>query len=298
MKSIAININLDSLGEGYGFPKDYNDPTFTTVMDRFFSLSEKWGFLYTIFVIGKDLEVQSNRRAVASWAKRGHEIGNHSWSHPHNFGTLSKEYLRQEILRSHNIIADCIGTAPKGFIAPGWGISRAMQDILMDLEYDYDTSSWPTILMYPALIKLLLNHRGDGRFGRVLLRKDIHYPLIGKRQAHCIRRGNKTLVSMPLPTNRFRIASWHTTAFMFGWNIHRKILRSSLRDTNYFYYLVHPADLAHAEDLDPSRKLCIERMNFPLDHKLRLMECAMEELATSGRALVTMGELAKQVLNS
>lgn len=104
MKYADININFDSLGEAYGFPTDYHDPSFFEVAERFMSLAQKYNFKYSIYIIGKDLEKPENQAVVKAWAEEGHEIGNHSWSHPLNLGSLPLEQLHQEVLLSHQII--------------------------------------------------------------------------------------------------------------------------------------------------------------------------------------------------
>lgn len=295
MKYAAININLDSFGEAYGFPKDYDDPAFSSIMDRFFRVSDKYGFKYSIFVIGKDLKRSSNRRAVSTWSHMGHEIGNHSWSHPLNLGSLPKDKLLEEVKKSHDIITESAGKAPKGFIAPNWSSSANLREVLMSLDYEYDTSTWPSLLMYPVLLKLLYNYKKDKRFLKILQRRDYHYPLMAQREANVIRKHGRSLVSLPLPTNKWRISCWHTTVFEFGWKLHSILLKSCLKDVEFFYYLVHPADLAGRKEADASRNFSLERMEHDLKEKEELFERAIEEIAGSGRKLVTMRELSQEV---
>jgi peptidoglycan/xylan/chitin deacetylase (PgdA/CDA1 family) len=291
MKFAAININLDSFGSTYGFPKDYRDPTFSSIMDRFLKIADKWGFKYSIYVIGKDLENVENRKAVLSWSEMGHEIGNHSWSHLNNLGSLSYEQLFDEVKRSHDIISDVIGKEPCGFIAPGWSTSKQLIEILMDLSYEYDTSTWPSLLMYPALVKYMTILVGDSKISTILDRKDLLYPFIARRDAHVIGNNSHSIVSLPLPTNKWRISCWHTTAFMLGWKLHSRLLRSCLDEIDSFYYLVHPADLATQEDINYSEKIRVERMQYSLSEKDDLFENALGEIVNSGRKLVTMREL-------
>ena len=96
MQFAAVSVNFDSLGEAYGFPENFRDPTFFEISERLLSLSRKYDFPYTIFVIGKDLEKPENRERVGQWAREGHEIGNHSWSHPLNLGALPPARVREE----------------------------------------------------------------------------------------------------------------------------------------------------------------------------------------------------------
>ena len=299
----AFNINLDSLGEAYGFPEGYRDPTFAAVMDRFLGLADRYGFRYTIFVIGRDLEHSENRDAVARWADAGHEIGNHTWTHPVNLGTLSRAEIQDQLGRTHEAVTAAAGREPRGFIAPNWSMSGAVVETLMDLGYSYDTSPCATLLLYPMLAKLLWNFRGDPRAKLYLRRADYLSPLVTPRQAYlpdaaylkasaAHRQRHPGFVTMPLPTNRLRIATWHTTAFLFGERAHNWVLDGALDSVDAFYYLMHPADLMDARDTDPSRNMPLERMSTSLEDKLGLLERAIERVLASGREVVTMGELA------
>lgn len=302
MSYAAININFDSLGEAYGFPKGYHDPSFFEVADRFMAFSQQYQFPYSIYVIGQDLEKPENRAVVKAWAKAGHEIGNHSWSHPMNLGALPLELLRPEIERAHTLITETTGIPPCGFIAPAWSTSNAVISVLLDLGYTYDTSVFPSWLMLPAMAKMALNHFGGRQFKNLLGRKDMRLWLNGPRHVYQSSGelvGSKSIYStrqvtiLPLPTNRFGVACWHTMAFVLGWPRYEKLLRSCLEEVDAFYYLVHPADLMAPKDLDPNRTSSLERMEVPLSTKLQYFERALEIILESGRTLVTMGELAK-----
>jgi hypothetical protein len=295
MKYAAININFDSLGEAYGFPDDFKDPSFGIVADRFMTIARNKGFKYSIYVLGRDLEKAENKKAVSKWHREGHEIGNHSWSHPMNLGALSKDEILNEIKWTHKAITETIGEEPKGFIAPTWSTSKNVFKTLIDLGYEYDTSVFPSLLMYPGILKMLANHVGDARFFKIFRRHDLHYPFFASRHVSIFRSSLKELIMMPLPTTKLRMACWHTTAFTFGWSFHLKLLRSCLKELDAFYYLIHPADLIGPQDLDCSRTHHLERMGIGLEKKIELLERAIDEIILSGRKLVTMRELSKHV---
>ena len=56
MKYAAMNINFDSLGEAYGFPEGWRDPSFHEVADRLLDIADRYGFKYSIYIIAKDLD--------------------------------------------------------------------------------------------------------------------------------------------------------------------------------------------------------------------------------------------------
>lgn len=303
MRYAAININFDSLGEIYGFPADYRDPSFFEVADRFFAVADKYAFKYSIYVVGKDLEKPENREAVKRWHEKGHEIGSHSWSHRNDLGALALAVLDEEVRRAHDLISETIGEPVKGFIAPGWSTSRRLLETLLELGYEYDTSSFPSWIMYPALAKLTVNFIRDPRLKRVWNRKDFALWLCGPRRPYLtsgsmfggdLAEGKRSLVVLPIPTNRLRIACWHTMGFMVGWDCHRALLRHCLRSVDAFYYLTHPADLLGVQDLDTSRVAPFERMDTSLDEKIARFEECIRHILDSGRQIVTLGEIARR----
>ena len=304
MRLAAFNINFDSLNEMYGFPPGYRDRTYFEVSKRFFALSDKYGFKYSIYVIGKDLEKAENRELVREWSLKGHEIGNHSWSHPLNLGALSPSELRREVESSHAIITKATGKEPRGFIAPGWSTSSALQKILIEMNYLYDTSGFPSWLMYLSLAKMLMINWGDQRFKRILNRKDLLSPFLSPRAPYVTSGdlyqkssdpGKKGLVILPLPTNRLRVACWHTMGFIFGWPLHEALLKSCLDRFEAFYYLMHPGDLLDKSDLDSRHgRILMERLEPSVEDKQRFLEKSIQRVLQSGRKIVTMEELARQ----
>ncbi len=292
-KYVAIDINFDSLGEAYGFPLGYKDPSFFEVAERFFKIAEKYKFRYSIYIIGKDLEKPENLKRVREWGSEGHEIGNHSWSHPLNLSTMSKSEIRRQVKMAHEIITAAAGYEPRGFISPGWSTSHKLIETLIELNYAYDTSVFPSWLIFPAYLKVLLNNVNDKRFFRALDRRDFFRHLFGQRYPY--NSGNlsgKEIIILPLPANRYRVVCWHTLVFMFGWKVYEKILRSCLEEVEAFYYLIHPADLIDKSDLKTGHGINMERVTAPLKLKQRYLERAIEIILESGREIITMGELA------
>ena len=97
---------------------------------------------------------------------------------------------------------------------------------------------------------------------------------------------------LPLPTNRYHVACWHTLGFVIGWERHLQLLRSCLRDVDAFYYLIHPADLMDMSDLNPIKKLPFEPRGPSLEERQKRLKEAIEVILESGREIVTMRELA------
>ena len=299
---VAVNVNFDSLGEAFGFPLGFRDHTFFEVYDRMADLADRHGIPLTLFVIGKDLEHPEIFARVREWADRGHEIESHSYRHDIDFGALPPDRVREDLTRAHEIIHHCTGRKPQGFIAPNWSAPRRLASVLIDLGYRYDTSRFPGYLFYPFMLRLAvasLNNRE--RFVRLLRRSDWLAPFGSHPDPHFIDReglrretpGPDRLLRLPLPVpHRFSFPCWHTLAFVFPWNRMKAKIAKLLETRAGFYYLMHPADFAGPEDLDPAFRHSLYRMKVPLEKKLRLAEKVFELIVASGRPLKPLSELA------
>jgi hypothetical protein len=107
---------------------------------------DKWGLRITFFIVGQDAVVEQNREALQLLTKMGHEVGNHSFHHEPWFHLYSREQIKEEVKRAHNLIQEITGQAPIGFRGPGYSWSRDLFEILADSSYLYDSSSLPTYL--------------------------------------------------------------------------------------------------------------------------------------------------------
>lgn len=286
----SISLNFDSFAEATGFPDNYRDPTFFEIADRFLEIADEYGFKYSIYVVGRDLEKAEHRKRVVEWEKAGHEIGNHSWSHYLDLGALKPEEIRSEISKTHELLSEILEKPPVGFISPAWNGSKALRQALVELGYTYDTSVFPSWLMFPTLAKMFINHIGNPKLKRILHRKDFHQMIWGNPEANY----RDEICLFPLPTNRTRIACWHTLAFMFGRSLHKRLLRSTLTARDTFYYLVHPADLSAPEDPLPSGHT-LERVDTPLQKKVDILRESIELILDSGRKIVPLRDLVEKV---
>jgi len=298
----AVSINFDSLNEAYGFPAGYRDPSFFEGMDRLLSIAERYGIPLSIYVIGKDLENKEIFSRVRDWAQAGHEIGNHSWSHRVDLGRMTPAMVRDEIGRAHDLIADCIGAEPVGFIAPAWSTSSRVVKALIELRYLYDTSVFPSFVLYPAVIKNFFHHLGNPKKSiRIIDRPDWLGPFVRPTEPYYTDKDfrvlreptSEGLLVLPLPTlSRLTPCIWHTVGFMFGWPFLLKQVERLLNAHKGFYYLLHPADFLGPEDTTDKYSHSLYRMDISLNEKIQRLEQVFERLAFSPRPVGTMRELA------
>src|SRR5665811_1622265 len=65
----------------------------------------------------------------AALAAEGHELANHSFTHPYDLVRRSRPAIAAEIDAAHGAIGACAGRAPVGFRAPGYNVSSDVIDL-------------------------------------------------------------------------------------------------------------------------------------------------------------------------
>ena len=92
----------------------------------------------TFFVVGENAAEHPEilQRAV----REGHEIGNHTWSHP-NLAKMSDENARSQIKRTEEAITSAIGSRPTLF-RPPYGSVTAHQKHFIHDELGYEIILW------------------------------------------------------------------------------------------------------------------------------------------------------------
>ena len=302
---ISISLNFDSINESLGFPNNFYDPSYFAGFDRVIKILNKYNIKISIFVIGKDLKNKEVFGRVRDWASYGHEIGNHSWSHFNNLGSLKKNDIDNEILRSHEIIEKCTNKEPEGFIAPSWNTSKKVVSKLIELNYSYDHSIFPSFGLPVLYLKDALNHIGSKRFFRIIDRKDWMYHFFSPKKPFFVdsymkkieKKEKKKLLIMPLPNNsKFFIPIWYTLGFIFGWKFFYNYLNKFLNNNEYFYLLFHPADFTSNEDIPKKYNNYLQRFNISVEKKISILEKIFLIISKSKRKCVTMKELARQYI--
>ena len=75
--------------------------------DELLDILDEHGVKTTFFLAGYWAE--KFPEYVKKIVERGHEIGNHSFEHPH-LNSLSKEQIRSDLKRNHDLIKELTGT--------------------------------------------------------------------------------------------------------------------------------------------------------------------------------------------
>jgi peptidoglycan/xylan/chitin deacetylase (PgdA/CDA1 family) len=131
----------------------------------------------TFFVVGQNAADHPDilKRAV----REGHEIANHSWSHP-NLGKMSDEGVRRELQKTDDAIAAAIGKRPT-LMRPPYGSITAHQKHWIHEDFGYRIIIWdvdPLDWKRPGPSVVCNRILKETHAGSIVLAHDIHPPTI------------------------------------------------------------------------------------------------------------------------
>jgi hypothetical protein len=127
---------------GWGEYPSYLD----VVVPRVLEVLADRGLTITWFVVGQDAALDRNVDALASIARAGHEIGNHSFRHEPWLHKYPDHEVRDELARAEDAIEAATGFHTVGFRGPGYSLSPSVLDTLVARGYRYDCSTLPTVI--------------------------------------------------------------------------------------------------------------------------------------------------------
>jgi peptidoglycan-N-acetylglucosamine deacetylase len=127
----------------------------------------------TFFVIGQN--VAEYPQIVQRAAREGHEIGNHSWSHPY-LAKMSDDAVRRELRRTEDAIENATGAKPT-LMRPPYGSITARQKRWINDEFGYQIILWdvdPLDWKRPGPTTVCNRIVKETRPGSIVLSHDIH----------------------------------------------------------------------------------------------------------------------------
>ncbi|MEP6776844.1 MAG: polysaccharide deacetylase family protein [Chthoniobacterales bacterium] len=127
----------------------------------------------TFFVVGENAAEYPDILKRA--AREGHEIANHSWSHP-NLGKMSDESARRELQKTDDAIKNAIGVRPT-LMRPPYGSITAHQKRWINSEFGYRIIIWdvdPLDWKRPGPAVICNRILKETHPGSIVLAHDIH----------------------------------------------------------------------------------------------------------------------------
>lgn len=169
----------------------YDDGPHPTNTPRLLDMLRERNIKATFYVIGNnvDLRPQIVRRTV----EEGHEIGNHSQTHP-NLRNLGNDSLRREMDRCRDAIARAAGVRPRTMRPPYGSLSPAQRQ-LVHAEYGYPTILWsvdPEDWRRPGASVISSRITNNTHSGAIILAHDLHAQTIDAMPSaldHLLREG-------------------------------------------------------------------------------------------------------------
>lgn len=151
----------------------FDDGPSATLTPKLLDLLAARHIKVTFFVIGEN--VAEHPEIVARAAQEGHEIGNHSWSHP-NLAKMSQENVRSQLQRTDDAIKNATGKRPT-LMRPPYGSVTDREKRWIHDEFGYQIILWdvdPYDWKRPGPAVVRNRILKETRPGSIVLSHDIH----------------------------------------------------------------------------------------------------------------------------
>ena len=151
----------------------FDDGPSATLTPKLLDLLAAHHIKATFFVIGEN--VAEHPDIVARAAREGHEIANHSWSHP-NLAKMSDEGVRRQLWQTDEAIKSATGTRPT-LLRPPYGSITEREKRWIHDEFGYQIVLWdvdPYDWKRPGPTVVRNRILQETRPGSIVLSHDIH----------------------------------------------------------------------------------------------------------------------------
>ena len=140
--------------------------------EKLLDILDRYDAKATFFLIGSKVSARAN--TLRRMQSRGHQLGNHSWSHP-ELNKVSAEQLASEIDQTNNVIKQAVGTKPNIIRPPYGAFNRAVLDQFRQrgmsaVVWSVDTRDWADRNSEIVCSRAVAGARN----GAVILMHDIH----------------------------------------------------------------------------------------------------------------------------
>jgi peptidoglycan-N-acetylglucosamine deacetylase len=303
------NISLD-LDDLWTYLRTRGDPSWearpsylSTFVPLALDLLDRLELRITVFMVGADAVRAANIPYLRAIAERGHEIGNHSFSHECWLHLHTDSQLEDDIVRAEEAITAATGQRATGFRGPGFSWSPGLLEILSRRGYLYDASSLPTFLG-PAARWYFLARSGLGseeRRRRAALFGNFRDGFRPVRPYRWQLRGGAQLLEIPVTTFPVVKLPFHMSYLLYLSRISHSLMFAYLWTAISACravgvqpsFLLHPLDLLGAEQA-PGLSF-FPGMGLPGVMKRELVVRVLEILGDSFR-LVSMEQHAGAIL--
>ena len=310
----SVSVDLDplwcyyaihGLPGGDALPEGLRDVVLRRALPRFVDLFRRHGVRATLFVVGKDGEAEPGRRGLVEAARAGHELGNHSYSHPYDLSKRGAAEVSGELAACDRVLrailkeagrgSDGTGagpdtSAPVGFRSPGYDLTPVQLQAAVDLGYRYDNSLFPCPPYYLAKVAVMAALRIAGRPSRAVLTdpRGLVGPALPYRPdpRRPSRRGSAPLIELPVAVTPWLRLPAIGTSLLVSEPLRRYLLHA-MRRRPFFNLELHGLDLIDAAE-DGIPDVLVQRqpdLRVPLAAKLRALDDTIAQIKETARFL-------------
>ncbi len=304
-KIACLNADLDGLAHYaaiHGLSPAVLDPAGADAVARLapLRLSELFAaasICGTFFAVGEDVPASSSAAAALRRAAlAGHEIGNHTRSHPYDLVRLSPSRIQAEVEGGAAAIAEATGKRPVGFRAPGYTLSATVLRSVVESGHAYDSSVFPALPYYLGKAAVMALRGLSGRPSRAILDRPRallaptgpYRPAAGEPYA----RGRLPLWELPItvePWTRFPFIGTFLTTL--PWPA-VDALWKRVRHLPFLNVELHGIDVMDASDgVGPALAAAQRDLALPAGRKIERLTLLAKRLASEFE-VVTLGQAA------
>ncbi len=307
---VSLTIDMDNYQDyhslvanpGHGSPEAGASFYFATI-PRFLDIFDRHGMKATFFMVGRDGAVAEHKPLIREIAARGHEVGNHSYSHTYNFRKLDRAAKIAEIEQGDAAIADILGERPVGFRTPSCDVDCETHELLKERGYLYDSSVFPTPLMYAFMLygKLFVRRANYqlGTLAAALGPPQPYLPRTDKLHRRLAAGASRAphLVEIPISVlPGIRVPYYSTLLRMFGGKPFDWLVSAYPKRRFFLQMLFHLIDLADLEDSSLGQALAkTPGLDVPLARRQHFVDAAVERLSRRAKP-ATLREVAQAYL--
>lgn len=303
MKKLLVHVDVDSPvpilrfygHDGSSYPTAELDRFYRKTFERMLGFFEEMGITASLFVVGEDVERSEGcRQALKLAHDKGHELENHSYSHPFGLAKKSFSEIDEEVLRCNELVEDLTGVSPVGFRSPGYSMNNELMERLESHGFSYESSAfWSIMLPMTGLTQKLFfrNSQLSSGYGAVSrnLPKRPYYPSKEDWTRPADSDARKIL-ELPLPrTPKLGLPFYHSFNLWVPDGL--ALASAGAMNDEVLVYLFHLAEFAEPDDGLPAGMLKHPNVQLPYSVKYqrskRIFERLLERYTpTSTRDLV------------
>ncbi|HET9956032.1 MAG TPA: polysaccharide deacetylase family protein [Polyangiaceae bacterium] len=250
----------------------------------------------TWFVVAADLARSANAKRVRELASAGHEIGNHSLTHPYELVRLTPSEQWRQIDGALELFQHELGYRPRGFRAPGYSVNDALLTMVAKAGHLYDSSVFPSAPYYAAKALALLALRLRGRHSKAIL--DSPELLTAPRRPYRIGTPYTTrgagLLELPVQVTRGPRLPFIGTALVLAGELGARLLTELVIGEPFINLELHGIDwLGDGDPLAPLRGF---QPDVRIEHqrKRAIFGGVIARMRAAGYRFVTLSDAARQ----